>query len=109
MVEQNIKLGFGGIRELEFIVQSLTLSNTLDWASDATARYRLSTEGLVPRIRRMTAGVWADADAHLTAGGWFQLDPRDGWTSGASYPTLRLFDAGARAAGLLTYTRRWEL
>lgn len=91
------------------LVQSFTLTNTLDWSADATARYRISTDGLVPRVRRMTTGVWADADAHVTAGGFFQLDPRDGWTPGASYPTLRLFDSNGRATGLLTYWRRYEL
>lgn len=90
-------------------VATLALAGTLDWGADATARYRISTEGVVPRIRRVTAGAWADADAHLTSGTWFQLSPLDGWPQGGQYPTLRLFDANARATGLLTYTRRHEL
>lgn len=90
-------------------VATLALTGTLDWSVDATARYRISTEGLVPRIRRMTTGAWADADAHLTSGTWFQLSPLDGWPAGGQFPTLRLFDASARATGLLTYYRRHEL
>ena len=90
-------------------VATLALSGTLDWAADATARYRISTEGLTPRIRRMTTSVWADADSHLASGTWFQLSPLDGWAQGGQFPTLRLFDACARAPGVLTYTKRHEL
>lgn len=90
-------------------VATLALSGTLDWSADATARYRISTEGLVPRIRRMTAGAWADADSHLASGTWFQLSPLDGFPAGGQFPTLRLFDANGRATGLLTYSRRHEL
>lgn len=90
-------------------VASLTLTDTLNWATDATARLRLSTEGVAPTVRRMTAGVWAAADASLTAGWFFALSPHDGWPAEGSYPTLRLFDAGARATGLLRFTRRHEL
>ncbi len=91
------------------LVQSFTLTNTLDWSTDGTARYLISTEGLVPRVRRMTAGVWADADAHVTGGGFFQLDPRDGFPGSGAAPTLRVFDAAGRGTGLLMYRRRWEL
>jgi hypothetical protein len=91
-------------------VASFTLTGTLvSWATDATTRYRITTEGLAPRIRKMVAGAWTDADNHLTAGTLFQLSPHDGWPAGAQYPTVRLFDASARATGLLTYTRRHEL
>lgn len=90
-------------------VGSLTLTGTLNWSTDATARYQLSTEGLVPRIRKMVAGVWTDADSALTAGAFFALSPHDGWSPGGQYPTLQLFDADARATGLLTYSRRHEL
>lgn len=90
-------------------VASLTLTGTLVWASDATARYQLTTEGLAPRIRKMVAGVWTDTDAALTAGSFFMLSPHDGDPTSAIYPTLQLFDAAARATGLLTYHRRHEL
>jgi hypothetical protein len=90
-------------------VATLALTGTLDWGTDATARYRISTAGLAPRIRRVTSGVWGDADADLTSGTWFQLNPHDGWPQGGQYPTLRLFDASARATGLLTFTKRFEL
>lgn len=90
-------------------VVSLTLTGTLVWASDATARYQISTEGLVPRIRKMVAGAWTDADAALTAGATFLLSPHDGWPADGIYPTVRLYDAAARATGLLTYYRRHEL
>lgn len=91
------------------LVTSLGLTGTLDWGTDATARWWLSTEGLTPRIRRMTAGVWAD-DAAALASGWFPtLSPLDGWSAGGQYPTLRLEDAGGRATGLLSFTRRHEL
>jgi hypothetical protein len=90
-------------------VASLTLTGTLDWGTDATARYRLSTEGLVPRIRKMVAGVWTDDDSALTAGAFFALSPHDGFPSAGVYPSLQLFDAAGRATGLLTYTRRHEL
>jgi hypothetical protein len=89
-------------------VASFTLTGTLDWGSDATAKYRVTTEGLAPRIRKMVAGAWTDADSHLTAGTLFQLSPHDGFPAGAVYPTVRLFDASARATGLLTFTRRHE-
>lgn len=90
-------------------VASLTLTGTLVWASDATARYQISTEGLVPRVRKLIAGVWTDTDSALTAGGTFMLSPHDGWPVDASYPTVQLYDAAARATGLLTYYRRHEL
>jgi hypothetical protein len=90
-------------------VQTLTLTGTLNWATDATARYRLSCEGVAPRIWRMESGAWVDRDAHLTAGAWFQLSPLDGFPGGGQFPTLRLFDAAGRATGLLQYFRRHEL
>lgn len=91
-------------------VQSFTLTGTLSsWATDATAMWRISTEGLVPRIRKRLLGVWANDDAALTAGAVFALDPRDGWPPDAIYPSVRLFDAAGRATGRLTYRRRHEL
>lgn len=90
-------------------VGSLTLSGTLNWSTDATARYRLSTEGLVPRIRRVAAGVWVDDDAALSAGGFFALSPDDGFPADGVYPSMQLYDAAARATGQLTYYRRHEL
>jgi hypothetical protein len=90
-------------------VASFTLTGTLAWSTDATARYRITTDGLAPRIRKMVAGAWTDADSHLTAGTLFQLSPHDGWPASAIYPTVRLFDADGRATGLLTYSRRHEL
>jgi len=91
------------------LVASLTLTGTLDWGTDATARYRISTEGLAPRIQKMVAGAWTDAESHLTAGALFALSPHDGWPADGVSPTLRLFDAAGRATGLLTYHRRHEL
>jgi hypothetical protein len=91
------------------LIASLTLTGSLDWGSDATARYWLSTEGVAPRIRKMVAASWVDADSHLTAGGFFQLNPIDGWPAGGQHPTMRLFDASARATGLLTYRKRFAL
>lgn len=91
------------------LIASLTLTGTLDWATDATARYWLSTEGLAPRVRKMVTSNWQETDSHLTAGGFFALSPIDGFPPGGQYPTMRLFDASARATGLLTYTRRHEL
>jgi hypothetical protein len=88
---------------------SVTLTGTLDWGTDATARYWLSTEGVAPRIRKLVTSSWTDTDAHLTAGRFFALSPLDGWTGDAAYPRVRLFDADGRATGLLTYFRRWEL
>ncbi len=90
-------------------IGSLTLTGTLDWGTDATARYRLATEGLVPRIWKMVAGVWTAADSALSAGAFFALSPVDGWIPGGQYPTVQLFDAAGRATGLLTYARRHEL
>lgn len=91
------------------LVASLTITDTLNWGTDATARIRLSTEGAAPTVRRMTAGVWAAADASLSAGWFFALSPLDGAPMLGQHPTLRLFDASARATGLLTYRRRHEL
>jgi hypothetical protein len=90
-------------------VASLTLTGTLNWATDTTARYRLTTEGLAPRIQKMVAGVWTDADSALTAGSFFMLSPHDGDPVSALYPTMQLYDAGGLATGLLTYHRRHEL
>ncbi len=91
------------------VIGSLTLTGTLDWATDATARYWLTTEGIAPRVRKMVASSWTETDSHLTAGGFFALSPIDGWAPGGQFPRLRLFDASARATGLLTYRRRHEL
>jgi hypothetical protein len=91
-------------------VQSVTLTGTLtSWATDPTSMWRISTEGPVTRIRKRLAGVWANDDAALTAGALFALDPADGWTEDAVYPTLRLFDAAARATGRISFRRRHEL
>jgi hypothetical protein len=90
-------------------IATLTLTGTLDWSTDATARYRLTTEGLVPRVRKMVGGAWTDADAALTAGTFFALAPEDGAPADGVYPTLQLYDAAARATGLLTYYRRHAL
>lgn len=90
-------------------VGSLTLTGTLDWGTDATARYRLSTEGLVPRIRKMVTGAWTDADSALTAGAFFALSPHEGFPPAGVYPTLQLYDAAGRGTGFLTYARRHEL
>jgi hypothetical protein len=90
-------------------IASLTLTGSLDWGSDGTAKYALSTEGVAPRIRKMVSSSWTDAESHLTAGGFFHLNPIDGFPPSAIYPTLRLFDASARATGLLTYFRRHSL
>lgn len=89
-------------------VASLELTGTLNWSTDATARYRVSTDGLAPRVRKMVAGVWEDADDEVSAGGFFQLSPLDGWPAGEDLPTLRVFDAAARARAVLRYTRRHE-
>ena len=47
--------------------------------------------------------------AALTAGGFFQLSPLDGWPAGGAYPSVRLFDTAARATGLISFRRRHEL
>lgn len=90
-------------------VATLTVTYTLNWATDPTARLRLTTEGLVPRLLKMVSGVWTAADDVLSAGAFFALSPFDGWIPGGQYPTLQLFDAAGRATGLLTYQRRHEL
>lgn len=90
-------------------VATLTLDGDLDWSTDATARWRLSTEGLVPRIRKMVAGAWTDADSALVGGAFFALSPLDGDPAAGAYPTLELSDAAGRATGVLTYARRHEL
>ncbi|MBX3173270.1 MAG: hypothetical protein KF709_02605 [Gemmatimonadaceae bacterium] len=90
------------------VLRTLTLSATLDWSTDATARYRISTEGVAPRVERMIAGVWTGADAECN-GDFFPLSPLDGWIPGGAYPRLRLYDAGGRATGQLRYRRRYEL
>lgn len=91
------------------LIASLTLTGSLDWATDATARYELSTEGVAPRIRKMATSVWSDADSHLTAGTFFALSPLDGYPPAGQFPTLRLFDSAGRATGLIRYTRMHEL
>ena len=91
-------------------VESMTLTGSLtSWATDPTALWELSTEGLVLRIRKRLAGVWADDDAALSAGAAFQLSPLDGWPADAVYPTVRLYDAGGLATGRLVWRRRHEL
>lgn len=90
-------------------IASLTLTGTLNWSTDATARYWLSTEGIAPRVRKMVSSNWTETDSHVTAGGFFALSPADGWPADGVYPTLRLYDADARATGLLRYFRRHEL
>lgn len=90
-------------------VASLTLTGTLDWGTDATARYRITTDGLAPRVRKMVAGVWEDADDDLSDGGFFQLSPLDGWPAAGEHPSVRLYDAAGRGTGLLMYGKRHEL
>ncbi|MHB1297297.1 MAG: phage tail family protein [Gemmatimonadaceae bacterium] len=91
-------------------ITTLTLTGSLtSWATDPTSMWELSTEGLVPRIRKRALGVWADDDAALTTGAFFALSPLDGWPAGGAYPSVRLFDASARATGLLSWRKRHEL
>lgn len=90
-------------------IATLALTGTLNWATDATARWWLSTEGYALRIRKMVAGTWQDDHGALASGAAFALSPHDGWPAGGAHPTLRLSDGAGRATGLLRYTRRHEL